>query len=111
MMICEPGVEIAALDAPDDLGLGQVPDLGRVAELEPVLEEHGAHRAVGHDRAAVLEQLAEAGAGLAVVEGAARGRVREGGVIDGRRGAPGRAASRRVSGVRIRRRGPSMRAS
>jgi hypothetical protein len=45
-----PGVEIATLDPADDLRLGQVPDLWRVAELEAVLEQHRAHGPVGHDR-------------------------------------------------------------
>ena len=42
------------MDPPDDraLGQGDVPHLGRIAELEPGREEHRAHRAVGEDRRA-----------------------------------------------------------
>ena len=50
------GLEVAAMDPADDLGLGQVPDLGRVAELETGREEHRAHRPVGEDRSALVEQ-------------------------------------------------------
>ena len=78
------GVEVAALDPPDDLRLGQVPDLGRVAELQAVREQHRAHRAVGHDRATALEELAEAGAGGAAVDGQAGRAVGERGGIDRR---------------------------
>ena len=39
------------MDLADEIGLGEVPDLGRIAELEAVGEQHRAHRAVGDDRA------------------------------------------------------------
>jgi hypothetical protein len=55
------GVEVAAVDAPDDVRVLEVPDLGRVTELEAVREQHGAHRAVGEDRGRGREQLAPAG--------------------------------------------------
>ena len=42
-----PGIEIAAVDAPDDVGLGQVPELRRIAEREPRGEQHRPHRTVG----------------------------------------------------------------
>ena len=57
------GLEIAALDPPDDLGLADVPDLGRIAELEPRREQHRAHRPVGEDRAALGQQGAPARVG------------------------------------------------
>src|SRR6185369_4310616 len=50
-------VGIGALDAPDDLRVLEVPDLGWIAELEPVGHEHRAHRPVCHDRAPGLDQL------------------------------------------------------
>ena len=37
------------MDPPDDVRMAQVPDLGRIAELEAGREEHRAHRAVGED--------------------------------------------------------------
>ena len=49
--------DVAALDPPDDLGVLQIPQLRRIAELEPVGHEHGAHRAVGDDRAVGAEEL------------------------------------------------------
>ena len=55
-----PGVEVAAVDAPDDVGLGQVPDLGRVTEQQAVGEQHRAHRAVGDDRPVRRDELAPA---------------------------------------------------
>ena len=55
-----PGVEVAAMDPADDVRLGQVPDLGRVAEHQAVGEEHRAHRAVGEDRPVGGDQLAPA---------------------------------------------------
>ena len=57
--------------------MGEVPDLGRVAELEAVGEEHRAHRPVGHDRLASVEQRPEPGARRAAVEGEARRPVGE----------------------------------
>ena len=41
-------------------GLRQVPDLGRIAEQQPVGEQHRAHRAVGDDRGVRIDQLAPA---------------------------------------------------
>ena len=86
-----PGGEIAALDAPDHLGLGEVPDLRRIAELQPVGEEHGPHRAVGHDRGAVGQQVAELLARLAALDRSSCLRVGKRVEIDGleRGGAPG----------------------
>jgi hypothetical protein len=37
--------------------MGYVPHLGRVAELQPGLEEHGAHCAVGEDGARSFKEL------------------------------------------------------
>ena len=45
------------MDPPDDVGVGDVPGLGRIAELEARREEHRAHRAIGEDRAALGEEL------------------------------------------------------
>ena len=93
------GLEVAAVDPPDDLGLAQVPDLGRVAELEAGREEHRAHRPVGEDRAALGQEVAEALAGLAVIDRAARRGVGEGGVIDGLEGrSRGRSGAAGVCG-------------
>ena len=55
-----PGVEVAAMDPPDDVGLRQVPDFGRVAEHQAVGEEHRAHRTVGDDRPVRGDQVAPA---------------------------------------------------
>ena len=49
------GSQVAALDATHDVRVGQVPGLGRVAELEAGGEQHRAHRPVGEDRAALVE--------------------------------------------------------
>ena len=53
-------LEVAALDPPNDLRLADVPDLRRIAELEARREQHRAHRPVGEDRAALVEQGAPA---------------------------------------------------
>src|ERR1041385_2657380 len=45
----------------------EVPELGRVAELESVGHEHRAHRAVGDDRASRPEQLLPGGHRTAIV--------------------------------------------
>ena len=42
-------LEVAAVDAADELRLRDVPCLGRIAELQPGREQHRAHRAVGDD--------------------------------------------------------------
>ena len=52
-----PRLEVTAVDAADHVGVGDVPGLGRVAELESRGEEHRAHRAVCEDRAALRQQL------------------------------------------------------
>ena len=72
---------------------------GGSPNCRPFCEEHRAHRAVGHDRAAVLEELAEAGAGRTAVDREARRTVRERGGIDRPRGARRRAPQRRSARV------------
>ena len=49
-------IDVAAVDATHDVGMRQVPDFGRIAELEAGLEEHGAHRAVGEDGTAAIKE-------------------------------------------------------
>ena len=95
------GVEVAALDAPDDVRVGQVPDLGRIAELEAGREQHRAHRAVGEDRAALVEHGAEAGAGSAAVDGQTGGAVgeRDRVDLDGRAGLGGAVTGGRARTV------------
>ena len=65
-------VEVAAVDAPDDVGVREVPDLGRVAELEPGREQLGPHRAIGEDRRAAVEELLPAGAARCGIRGSSR---------------------------------------
>ena len=50
------GIQVAPVDAPHDVRSVEVPDLGRVAELEAGGEEHGAHRAIRKDRAALIQE-------------------------------------------------------
>ena len=76
------GLEVTALDAPDDVGVGQVPDLGRIAELEAVGEQHRAHRAVGEDRTVFPEHVAELPRRATAIDGKARRAVRESIVVD-----------------------------
>ncbi len=71
------GGQVAALDPAHDIRVGQVPGLRRVAELESGREEHRAHRPVGQDRTALVEERPESGAGRPAVDGPAGGEVRE----------------------------------
>jgi hypothetical protein len=92
------GQEVAALDPPDDVRLGQVPDLGRVAELEAVGEQHRAHRTVGQDRAGLVEEVAEALAGLAALDSTTGRSIGERVVVDGFEGRGGGALRGGVRG-------------
>jgi hypothetical protein len=80
------GLEVTAVDPPDDLRLADVPDLRRIAELEAGREQHRAHRTVGDDRPALVEERPPAGIGrtrlrrLALDDRSARRRTRRDGV-------------------------------
>ena len=83
------------MDPPDELRLADVPRLGRIAELQAGREQHRAHGAVGDDHRIRIDQR-EPGLGLgAIVDGAARGDVRE---RRPDRPVPGRSM---CSGVRV----------
>ena len=58
----DPGarVEVAAVDAADHVGMGEVPGLGCVARGQARREQHRPHRAVGEDGFAARKQRAEA---------------------------------------------------
>ena len=56
------GVEIAPMNTPDHVRLGQVPELGRITELETGREQHGAHGAIGERRCAGVQNRVPAGA-------------------------------------------------
>ena len=57
------GLEVPAVDPPDDVGMAEIPDLRRVAELQAGREQHRAHRAIGKDRLTVRQECLPASPG------------------------------------------------